>query len=173
MEINKVISCFKEIGFKAKVDSFNDRILIQKIPFLLKLKGMNINFDYRLHIRGPYSRTLTSAIYDNKEKVENLETNYTPTSEEKEKLNEFINIFGNDFNSNIFEVASTYAYFAFKLGENSIEATKHVKKMKDFCTEKQISIGISKAKQFLYVSSKEETDDMKKEFSEWENAAIN
>ena len=172
MSLNKAIACMKEIGFKPKLNSFEKRLIMQKTIFLLEQKGINMNFEYSLYIRGPYSPSLTAEMYQNQKMIEELQTTEKLSAQEKEKISEFKDIFG-ELKPSILEVASTYAYFAYKQKQNPLDATKHVKEMKNFCTETQIALGVSKTKQFLYQPTKQEINEMKKEHAAWENTEAN
>ncbi len=172
MGLNKVIACLKEIGFEPKIDNFEKRIIIQKLIYLLKLKGVETEYKYSLYVRGPYSTTLAHELYDNKKNVEKLETTTHLNSEEKEKIKEVKQIF-DSLAVSLLEVAATYAYFAYdaqpKLDPSA--ATKKVKEMKNFYTETQIAIGISKAKELLYNPTEKEIIEMKKEHELWQDAS--
>ena len=170
MGINKAIACLKAIGIKPKVDLFGDRIKIQKAIFLLEQKGVEMGFNYGLHLRGPYSPTLTQEIYAHQEEVEKLQTHETLNKVEQEKIKEYIEIF-DDSEASILEVAATYALFAYKYRFDPVSATKRVKEMKKFYSEKQLALGMSKAKQFLYKPTKEELGEIKKEHKVWQEAS--
>ncbi len=172
MKINKAIICMKAIGLKPKISVFGDRIKIQKAIFLLEQKGIVIGFNYGLYLRGPYSPELTQEIYANQDAVEKLSTLEKLDKNEQEKINAYLEIF-KDSDASILEVAATYALFAYGYKFDSVSATKKVKKMKNFYSEKQLAIGISKAKQFLYIPTKKELGDMKKEHYAWQNASTN
>jgi uncharacterized protein YwgA len=173
MEINKVIACLKEIGFNPDVNNFEERIKIQKLIYLLNLKGIHTGFKYSLYVRGPYSTVLAHELYANKEIVEKLATTTHLSSSEKEKIKEVKQIFDN-LQVSLLEVAATYAYFAYDTQSklDPITATKKVKQMKNFYTETQIAIGISKAKELLYKPTEKELADIKKEHEIWQDASI-
>jgi uncharacterized protein YwgA len=172
MEINKAIACLKAVGIKPKVDLFGDRIKIQKAIFLLEQKGIEMGFNYGLHLRGPYSPTLTHEIYAHQEEVEKLQTHETLNEAEQKKIKEYIEIF-DDSEASILEVAATYALFAYKYRFDSVSATKKVREMKKFYSEKQLALGMSKAKQFLYKPTREELEDIRKEHKAWQEASVN
>jgi uncharacterized protein YwgA len=171
MDFDKVIACLKEIKFKPDISNFNDKLIIQKIVFLLKQKGIEFEANYGFHIRGPYSPSLTKCIYAEREKLEQLKTTKQLTKKEEVIINEFKEIFA-ELTPGVLEVASTYAYFAFEKKQSPKEALQNVREIKGFYPEEQIALGISKAKQFLYEPTKQELEEMKKESGAWEIASI-
>ncbi|MBI3587777.1 hypothetical protein HY095_01140 [Candidatus Micrarchaeota archaeon] len=166
---NKLIAWFREIGFKPRVDDFQDRLVAQKIVFLLELKKLHAGFKYNLHVRGPYSPELAHELFSHKREFESLNTSAELSASEKEKVDEFKELFGT--NASLLEAASTYAYFVSLEGSSPIDAIGKVKGLKPFISEANIAVGISKVKQFLYPPSEEEIKGMKVEFSDWERAA--
>lgn len=68
--------------------------------------------------------------------------------------------------------AATYTFFAFQAGHDPITALKSVKKLKPFYSETQIAVGVSRAKEFLFQPSEQDTSELRKELSSWQAAAI-
>ena len=170
MNLDKIVACFKALGFKPDVDNFEHRLIIQKAVYLLQLKGVKTGAEYHLYVRGPYSRELTDQVYSNKKKVEQLETSASLTSGETKNLEEFKELFG-ELKPSTLEVAATYSFFAFDEKQDPLTAQKNVKKMKPFYSEAQIAVGVSKAKEFLFVPTEKELAEMKEEFRPWQEAS--
>ncbi len=170
MNLDKVLACFKALGFKPKIDNFEDRLIIQKTVYLLQMKGVKTGFEYSLYVRGPYSRELTDQVYGNKKKVEHLETSAGLTGGESKDIEEFRELFG-ELKPSTLEVAATYSFFAFDQKQDPLTAQKNVKKIKPFYSEAQIAVGVSKAKEFLFVPTEKELAEMKEEFRPWQEAS--
>ena len=111
MNTEKVIACLKEMGIRPKIAKFRHRIVIQKLVYLLQLKGVEFGFDYGLYVRGPYSPNLTKEIYAKRDKFEQLKTKATLSEKETQTVQEAKEIF--DGNPAWLEVAATYAYVYF------------------------------------------------------------
>ena len=168
-DTKKVISCLKELGFKPSIIKFEDRLIIQKVVYLLQSKGVKIGFDFHLYTRGPYSACLTTEVYNNSREFESLKTDVELTSKEKQNVEELKSLF--ELKPSLLEVAATYAYFILQ-GLDSINALTEVKKLKPFFSEAQLAIGISRVKEFLFRPSQKDIEDMKSEFSAWQSASI-
>jgi len=73
------------------VDSYNDRIIAQKIGYLIQSAGIYIgDIKFFWHKRGPYSRVLTSLIFsidNNKESILEQCESFTLKEELKPRLN--------------------------------------------------------------------------------------
>jgi len=169
MNLETLIAYLKTLGFHPKINKFEDRLIIQKTAYLLQLKKMPLNYNFGLYARGPYSPTLTKEIYEHQKEIEQLQTKTQPNQTEKEKLTEFHEIFPNPQPS-ILEIAATYAHFAYKEKQDPLTAKKNTKTMKQFYTETQLTIGINKAKQFLYQPTPQEQKEILNEFQPWQNA---
>jgi len=50
----------KQLGMDLKIESFNDRLVLQKSVMLIQKAGVNLGYSYNWHLRGPYSPSLTS-----------------------------------------------------------------------------------------------------------------
>ena len=166
----KVKACLKTLGYSSlSSNNFEDKLVIQKVVFLLEMKGVKLSYPFGLHIRGPYSRQLTDDIYAHEDELKHLESKdglIGPEIEATRELKESI-----ELKPSQLEVAATYAYFAYGLHQDPITATSNVRRMKGFYPEVQIALGISGAKQFLFNPTKEELDQMKKEAEHWEKAS--
>ena len=171
MNLDKVIACFKELGFKPKIDDFEDRLIIQKAVYLLDLKGIKSGFNFHLYVRGPYSKDLTDQVYENRKKIENLDSSAHLSSTESKGIQEFKELFG-EFKPSVLEVAATYSFFAFDQKQDPITALKNVKRMKSFYSEAQIAVGVSKAKEFLFRPSEKELAEMKEEAKAWQDSSL-
>jgi uncharacterized protein YwgA len=169
MNLKKAIACFKELGFKPKLDKFEDRLIAQKIVYLLQLKGVKTEFNYDLYVRGPYSPDLTKELYDHRQEFENLKTDVVLSKKESKAIQEMKELF--ELKPGLLEVAATYAFLV-KEGLSAYEATKKVKKLKSFFTGSEVAVGTNLAKVYLFPPSEKDIAEMKKEFSRWEQAAI-
>lgn len=170
-DIRKVIACLKELGLKKPtIDNFQDRLVIQKVVYLLQLKGIKMGFNYGLYIRGPYSPDLSKELYSHEHELNKFITDTKLTQKELEEVHELKELL--EPKPGLLEVAATYAYFAYSQRQDPTTATKNVRTMKGFYPEAQISIGISRAKQLLFKPSEKELEEMKKEHELWERASL-
>jgi len=165
----KVIACLKALGdFKPSINSFEDRLKIQKIVYLLELKGIKCGFDYHLYVRGPYSPELTQEIYGKREDFERLHCAIKLSRNEETAVHELKELF--HMKASLLEVAATYGYYVIIEKQDPITALKSVKKLKPFFSEAQIAVGISKAKEYLFPPTEQQLQEMRKEMRIWENA---
>ena len=167
--VGKAIACLKALGdFKPSVGNFEDRLKIQKIIYLLELKGVKMDFNYSLYVRGPYSPDLTREIYVKREDFENLRSDTKLSQKEEAAVHELNDLF--HLKSSLLEVAATYSYYVAAEKQDPITAYKSVKKLKPFFTEAQVAVGISKAKEFLFPPTEQQLKEMRKEMRLWESA---
>jgi hypothetical protein len=167
--VEKAIACLKALGgFKPSIGSFEDRLKIQKIIYLLELKGIKMGFSYSLYVRGPYSPDLTKEIYVKREDFENLRSDAKLSQKEETAVHELGDLFR--MKSSLLEVAATYGYYVATEKQDPISAYRSVKRLKPFFTEAQVAVGISKAKEFLFPPTETQLEGMRKEMRLWEAA---
>lgn len=58
------------IGQPVKLDTFDDRFMIQKKIFLTQLTGLDLLYRFGWYLRGPYSRELTADVFSLKAQME-------------------------------------------------------------------------------------------------------
>ncbi len=170
MNTDKVIACLKAIGFAPDACDFQDRIRVQKMVYLLQLKGLETGFDYNLYVRGPYSPALTKELFERKDAFKRLNTGASLSVEEEEAVRELNALF--ELKPSLLEVAATYAFFAREKRLDPIAALTQVKKLKPFFSEAQTAVGISKAKEFLFKPTAAEREKIKRDFSGWESTPL-
>ncbi len=168
-ELRKVIACIRELDKKMKVDNFQDKLVIQKTVCLLELLGFDMKYGFSMYVRGPYSPALTEDLYQNKEAVENLRTDYVPSGKEKSMIS-VIGEASNHFEPSMLEIMATYAFLIKRSSYGGKEAITELKRIKPFYSETKIAVGVSRAKQ-LFPATEKEVRDMKAEFKEIEAAS--
>lgn len=166
----KIISIFREIGFRLDLSSFDDRLIAQKVICLLELKGLDLGYPYGMYVRGPYSPDLTKDLYEFREEFHEFRTESTLDAKENQIVDGLIRIFGTK--PVHLEVGATYGYYTIKERCDPLEALKRVKRLKPFYSEAQIVIGISKAKEFLFEPTENDLDELRKETEPWQRAAL-
>ena len=170
-DLNKAIGCLNALGLKPKLDSFKDKLVIQKVIYLIQKKGLDLGFSYGIYIRGPYSQGLTKELYANRRKVEELDSNSVLSGEEKKVIEEIKALF--DLNKpSVLEIAATFEYFQADARLNEFEALIRLKDLKPFYSETEVAIGVSKAKQLFFKPSETDLSELKKELMPWQNASL-
>ena len=51
------------LGRPLKVDSFDDRLILQKTIYLVQAKGIHLGYYYKWYLHGPYCSSLTKDLY--------------------------------------------------------------------------------------------------------------
>ncbi len=98
--------CRKILDKNINLDSFNEKLIIQKAVYLGKQMGMNFNYDYGWWVRGVYSSKLTVDLYNMKDEQD---YNFNCGDEKiTEKLSEIAGAFENPVRA--FELVSTVVY---------------------------------------------------------------
>lgn len=169
MNTKKVVACLQALGFNPSEKSFDDRLKLQKIIYLLTLKGIDTGFAYGLYVRGPYSPSLAHDFLGNPEEYSAKPAEDTLTKRDHKIIDEFKETF--ELRPGILEAAATYAYYVKEEKMNAWDATKAVKKLKPFLSEAQVAVGTNNAKRFLFPPSKQAIKEMLEEFAPLEQAA--
>lgn len=152
-KIDVVIACLNAVGVKPSVSNFQDRLVVQKVVYLLQKLGVNLDFNYGLYVHGPYSPALTRCLFDNKPALEAGRTKYELTPKEVDATNHLREI---GFTPALLEVMSTYLCLNTDLHEKEDDAIRRLKELKPFISEADVAVGISKAKQLTFKSTKED-----------------
>jgi uncharacterized protein YwgA len=82
-----------ELGMKPTMQSFEERLVLQKVVYLAQQMGVTLGYHFSWYLRGPYSKDLTADAFSNL-------TNSAPEgwildTKTKEKLNKVKSIVGN------------------------------------------------------------------------------
>lgn len=54
----------KELGIKYRMESFDDRLCVQKTVYLAQAMGATLGHHFNWYLRGPYARGLTGDVFD-------------------------------------------------------------------------------------------------------------
>ena len=147
-DFDKVVECFKILNYTPNVDKFEDRIIVQKVIFLLQIKKVEFGYDFNLYLRGPYSPDLTKDMFDQSDKF--IENNTSSRKIEEKEIHQIKYLkYIISLDTSLLEVAATFAYFKKIEKEDADEATIKVKKMKHFISENKITKGIYKTEEYL------------------------
>ncbi|UUX92962.1 hypothetical protein [Methanoplanus endosymbiosus] len=166
----KAVAVFKEMKFPIDCNRFEEKLAAQKIICMLQLKGMNLNYPFRLNIRGSYSKEFTRDYYNYNHEFKNLITDTTLSEDEKITVNALDSLFKKS--PSLLEIGATYAYLTENLGKSPIEAFGIVKQEKGFYPDTKIAKGISKAKEFLFEPTLEDLDWLKEETGPMQRASL-
>jgi uncharacterized protein YwgA len=166
-KLEKIISCLREAGFKPDLNSFQDKLVVQKTVCLLQLMGMRTDYNFSLYVRGPYSPDLTKDLYEHREAVEKLKSVCSLSESEHEQVQKVYEL-SNHLEPKMLEIMATYSFIRKQLGMNGRDSLIHLKKLKPF-PEAQIAVGVSRAK-LLFPLSEKEVEEMKTEFKTLDDA---
>lgn len=144
---NKLLAYLKYLDIKPDVDNSISMFMIQNVGFLLKSMNLNVDYNFKLWMHGPYSTVLEHDYYNNMEDFNNLNTNYELIDKEKEKLDLFSETVDKD--KNIIENTSMIIIMGlqYKYEEAVIEK---ISKIKAHLTKADILSGINKARKLLF-----------------------
>jgi len=95
------------------MNTFDNRLKIQKVVYLLKQKNMNLGYDFRLYLFGPYSSELTRDAFQMNDIIDNFsEIKTIVPSEKKDEFIEFIKIIDDEKKNNVIwlEVLSSFIF---------------------------------------------------------------
>lgn len=54
----------EKLGLEPRIDTFNDRLLMQKSVYLAQALGVNLGYHFGWYLRGPYSPALTRDLFE-------------------------------------------------------------------------------------------------------------
>jgi len=151
-------------------ERYEHRIIAQKTVFLLKMKGIPLEYGFNLYVRGPYSPLLADHYYAHSDDMKHFNTTETLEATEKESVRQLLDLFGNK--ASLLEIGATYSYLITTCHLSAIDAFRTVKSMKSFYSTEQIVRGVNKAKQYLFVASVEDKRVMDSELQMWQRAGI-
>jgi len=166
----KIIALFREMDFQPDISLFDDRLIAQKIVCLLELKGLKLGYPYSIYVRGPYSPDLTKDLFEFTDEFHEFKTETRLDTIESETAGDLHRIFG--LRPVLLEVGATYGYYTKRENCDPLEAQKRVKQLKPFYSQAQVTVGISKAKEFLFEPTVMDLEELRNETGPWQRAAL-
>lgn len=160
----KLIACLKFLNLSLDPGISRDRFKIQKIAFLLKNMGIELNYEFTFYHYGVYSPELFIESRNHKDDFIQLKSNDNINDNEKIILDKLSN---NIPDNNLMEAVTTIIYKNIVYSDTN-EIIKKVKELKPHLTESIIISAIDLAKELLF---KKEylTEEIKKEIETWDN----
>ena len=61
---SKLVALFKGIKEEISMDSFDDKIRVQKIAYLAQTRGIDLGYKFQWYLRGPYCKQVSEDAHD-------------------------------------------------------------------------------------------------------------
>jgi len=142
----KLFSLIKELlGRDIDINKFNDRLILQKLTYILKNAGLDFGYRFNWHIRGPYSISLSSDAF---EFYQNPDRRCVEISDkDKRYLREIRNFLSQDINNA--EKLELIASLLFLKNEENLSFSdprlvSQLHSLKPWFTERQIKSALNK-----------------------------
>ncbi len=165
MATDEILTALGYLRFAPNIDSQDDRIVIQKITYLLKKLGFGINFKFERRSRGPYSMNLDKEMWIYRDEYQALQSP-KPTAAQKRILNHVKESVPIEVSR--LEGAASAVYLMYdaypKMDELGIR--EKLRLWKENFSEEQLTISMNDAKKLMF---KEQyvTPELKNELSAW------
>lgn len=166
--IDKVIATLRFLELKPDIESYKWRFLIQKTTHLAQSLGLQTNYYFTIYVAGPYSPSLAMDYYNHRDQVNSLQSDYELTSSDIEILSKIKACCDLYHDLSLMECTSTIVHYMKampNMKDEDLFAT--VKSLKPYLSDSTCVIGISKAKELLFIPEYL-TKELKKEMDEWE-----
>jgi len=160
----KLIAYLKFLNLSLDPNNSKDRFRIQKMAFLLKSMGTELNYEFTFYRHGVYSPELFKKSLEHKDDFTLLRSNYKVNNNEKmilDKLRDDIP------DNDLMEAITTIIYENIVYSDTEEIITK-VKELKPKLTDSVIISAIDLAKEFLF-KNEYLTEEIKKEIEAWDN----
>ena len=116
----------ENLGLSGDMESFSNRKRIQKIVYLLRQFGADLDFSYNWYIHGPYSPELTKVLFNPSDDNQG-ETRVSITKSELQVINNARNFLGQDFYSvDSLELIVSLIYLLRNGAENRIDSKEKI-----------------------------------------------
>ncbi len=178
-DFDKVLVALKYWNLKLnnpkEEQNFQDRLILQKLVFLLKFLGIKLNYYFTLYKNGPYCAELTKDYYENSWKVVNLDSHLKPFPREKkiyDKISEnvFTHPLYKKYPASLLEAVST-AYYLKRFNSDILddELFESTKNEKPYLSDKIVIIAINIVKKLMF-EPEYLTDEVIEEITDWDDA---
>lgn len=169
-DLDKITACLSFLGLRPSMYSYRWRFIVQKIAFLAKSLGMDIDYDFTIYVAGPYSRELNCDYYPDeaKTKMDALQTDYALTPSDILVLERIRNCRGLLDNQSLMEATSTAVYFMKQKPDISEDNLfMNLKWLKPHIGDSNRVLGITRAKELLF-KPEFMTEEIKREMDDWD-----
>jgi hypothetical protein len=164
--VPKVMACFDQVGLKFDLTEFDSRLMAQKVVFLAQELGVNLGYpDYRFHLRGTYSKSLSSDLYA-ATATGQAKHRVPLTVADQERLRTLRDSI--EIKPNQLEVAAAYRFLTAKQHLASDQAVVELKRTKPFISERDVAIGISRCKRLFPEITDADIDSLRDEMRPWD-----
>ena len=167
-DFGRFAAYLKFMGIKLDADSFDSRIRMQKLAYLLGiLSGKEFTKDFSMYIRGPYSKELADYYYGNKhqsrEKLPKIDSAF---EKELDRVR-----FVKDLTTKQLEIMATLQRLR-EVGNDEDDAIKKILVMKPYLNIEEVMNGLNNLKGFMLKETdrKRILEEMKGEYALYENA---
>lgn len=167
-DIDRVIASLRFLELRPNINRYIWRFLIQKIAYLAKALGMEIGYHFTIYVAGPYSTQLTHEYFDQRNRVNSLQTDYNLTPEECEVLERIRRCCDVLENPSLLECTATTVYLLKEnpeLTDDDIFAG--IRSLKPYLSEYTLIAGMTKAKELLF-RPEYLTEELRREIDQWD-----
>jgi len=176
-DYKKIISIIKylNVSLERIKSSFSSRLKLQKLAYICKALGINLNYKFSLYIRGPYSPGLTNDYYKNPRLIDSLDSDYNLNEKDikvLDKIGDYIlsHYINENHEIDLLESISTILYLSEKDPDKlDDELFADVKEIKPKISDYIIIIANNTVKKLLF-KSEYLTDEIRKEIEMWDQA---
>lgn len=103
------------------MSSFENRIKLQKLIYILQSEGIDFGYEFTWYIRGPYSSLLADDGYAFSKNKDEIDMEYQPTTAERDILRRISRATGIIQDSNNAELVASYLYLQRRYPDNTSE----------------------------------------------------
>jgi len=159
----KLIAYLRYLNLPLGPSNSGDRFRIQKMAFLLKSMGIELNYEFTFYQYGVYSQELFEESRDHKDDFALLKSNYKINDNERMILDKLKN---NIPDNDLMEALTTIIYENIVYSDNE-EIIKKVKKLKPKLNDSIIISATDLAKE-LFFKKEYLTEEIKREIEAWD-----
>ena len=143
---------FRSAGIEPSLETFDNRLQLQKLTYLLEVFGMDLGFRFNWYLHGPYNRFVTKVLFDSdkaesEREVEDVFTN------EKKKLSILKEFLGSDINSSRTLELIVSLHYLLVLGKRSgvkdEQIVKQLHDLKPYFSEEEILYYCKRIRSFI------------------------
>lgn len=146
--IEKIFAFFREIvGRPIRMKDFEDRLILQKLCYILKKTDNSVKYNFNWYIRGPYSPPLAHDAFEYKGPVPTL------TQDELKNVKPIKKLLSDNVSDSNLELLASILYLIKERKMSSYAELIHTMKLSKPCfTEEDISNGVKKIKEAGYLN---------------------